>query len=94
MKRTKKEKRRLALYFLAILALSFFLITSVTGNIGKIVDNKKELKELETYYEELIKEEESLKSEVTKLSDKDYLARYAKEKYLYSKDGEIIIRFD
>ena len=26
------------------------------------------------------------------LQDKDYLARYAREKYFYSKDGEVIIR--
>ena len=33
-----------------------------------------------------------LKSEVAKLQDPDYVARYAREKYLYSKSGEIIIR--
>ena len=36
--------------------------------------------------------EEELKATVTKLQDPDYVARYAREKYLYSKDGEIIIR--
>ena len=36
--------------------------------------------------------EDELKATVTKLQDPDYVARYAREKYLYSKDGEIIIR--
>ena len=34
----------------------------------------------------------SLTSEVTKMNDPEYLARYAKEKFLYSKDDEVIIR--
>ena len=45
--------------------------------------------------EELIgglEEEETLKSEIVKLQDDEYIARYAREKYLYSKDGEIIIK--
>ena len=29
-----------------------------------------------------------------KLNDPDYIARYARETYLYSKDGEYIIRLD
>ena len=36
--------------------------------------------------------EEELKGQVNKLQGPDYIARYAREKYLYSKDGEIIIR--
>ena len=36
--------------------------------------------------------EEVLKSDATKLQDPDYVARYAREKYLYSKDGEIILQ--
>ena len=30
--------------------------------------------------------------DVEKLEDPDYIARYAREKYMYSKDGEIILR--
>ena len=30
--------------------------------------------------------------DVDKLQDPDYIARYAREKYLYSKDGEFIIK--
>ena len=52
----------------------------------------------EKYYIEndlyaLLKEEEKiLESDIQKLEDPSYVARYAREKYLYSKDGEIIIR--
>lgn len=37
-------------------------------------------------------EEEALNSDIKKLNDPDYVARYAREKYLYSKNGELIIR--
>ena len=32
--------------------------------------------------------------EIQKLKDPDYLARYARENYLYSKDGEYIIKIE
>lgn len=94
MKVSKKDKRRILFLGLAIVILSAALVTSVIDNLDDVFSNKKQIAELEVYYEELIGEEESLKSEVTKLSDPDYLARYAKERYLYSEDGEIIIRFE
>ena len=31
-------------------------------------------------------------SDIKKLKDPEYVARYAREKYMYSKDGELIIR--
>ena len=37
------------------------------------------------------KKEAALKVDVEKLQDSDYIARYAREKYLYSKDGEFIL---
>ena len=53
---------------------------------------KKEKKEYTTKLEKLKDKEDELNNTVTKLQDPDYVARYAREKYLYSKDGEIIIR--
>ena len=35
-----------------------------------------------------------LELEITKLQDKDYVARYARENYLYTKDGEYVIKVD
>ena len=54
--------------------------------------NKQEITLLQSSYEELLDTEEALKAEVQKLQDPDYVERYAKEKFLYTKDGEIIIR--
>jgi cell division protein DivIC len=43
-------------------------------------------------YSASLDKEEELKDEINKLKDPEYMARYAREKYLYSKDGELIIR--
>lgn len=58
----------------------------------KIMKNNQKITILQTSYEELLDTEEALKAEVQKLKDPDYVERYAKEKFLYTKDDEIIIR--
>ena len=58
----------------------------------KIFSNYEEKTNLEQKYQDLLKEEETLSSDIVKLKDPDYIARFAREKYLYSKSGEIIIR--
>ena len=40
----------------------------------------------------LKEEEDELQLEADKLQDPDYIARYAREKYLYSKEGEFVIK--
>ena len=60
----------------------------------QIYKNKKEKQELDIVYKKTLQEEEKLQSEIIKLQDPDYVARYAREKYLYSKDGEIIIKIE
>jgi cell division protein FtsB len=92
MKVSKKAKRRFLLLLFCFFGLSIYLIISLTGYWVKIINNRKETKELQTKYTELLADEEALKSEVTKLQDPSYVARYASEKYLYSKDGMTIIR--
>lgn len=52
-------------------------------------DQKEALKDKLSNLKE---EEEILNSDIKKPEDPDYVARYAREKYLYSKDGELIIR--
>ena len=38
--------------------------------------------------------EDQLESEVVKLQDPDHMARYAREKFGYTKDGELILRVE
>ena len=58
------------------------------------MENRRVESELTKKYEKLLEEEEKLNAEITKLEDSDYLARYAKEKYMLSTDGDTIIKMD
>lgn len=90
----KKEKRRLVIISLVTFVLLSFFATGLYNNFMQIMTNRKEATKLEAEYENLIDRQKSLTSEVTKMQDPNYVARYAKEKYLYSQEGEIIIRID
>lgn len=94
MKKTKKEKKRLFIISSLIVILMVMLVQSVAKDWTEIMDNNKQIKQLTEEYNELLAEEEKLESDVTKLQDSDYIARYAKEKFLYSEDGDTIIRMD
>lgn len=88
----KKRNRRMLLLGLGSIAI----IITMTLTIGKywveIFDKYKEKQELEEKLAELQAEEKELQLDADKLQDPDYIARYAREKYSYSKDGEFIIK--
>lgn len=95
MKRvTKKQKRRLLLLTVLIVPLLTLFLSNIFSYWSQIYKNVKEKKELEAKITEKLDEEEKLKTEITRLQDPEYIAKYAREKYLYSKNGEIIIRID
>lgn len=94
MKSTRKEKRRLLFISVTIVVLLVSLVSSVYKDVTKIYKNRKEVAELTNKYENLLADQKKLSSEVAKMQDPEYVVRYAKEKYLYSTDNEIIIRFD
>ena len=91
-KKKNKEDRRIVLLLSTIVVLVLSLIGTVFTDWNKVVKNKKETADLKEKYELLLEEEASLNSEVVKLQDPSYVARYAREKYLYSKEGETILR--
>ena len=93
-KATKKDKRRITVLIIVFVPLLGLFISNIFSYWSTIYSNIKEKKELEKAYKERLEEEELLKSEINKLQDEEYIARYAREKYLYSKDGEIIIKID
>ena len=90
-RRTKKTKRMFSLVLISLAIIGF-----TTFTIGKywleIYDKYKEKKELDKKYVQLKEKEAQLRVDAGKLQDPDYIARYAREKYLYSKDGEIILK--
>ena len=87
----KNAKRMLVFGFFSFIIISFVVVT-LSNIIGQIVDKYKEAHELEEKIIVLKENEKDLTNKILKLQDSDYLARYAREKYFYSKDGELIIR--
>lgn len=90
----KKLKPRRRAIFLTLASLSIIIVMTLT--IGKywieIFDKYQEKKELEIELTALKEKEEELQVDANKLQNPDYVARYAREKYLYSKDGEYILQ--
>lgn len=89
---TTKEKRRLILISMTFIFIISFMCVNIFPDWIKIMNTKKEVEILQKNYEELLDNEQILKAEVQKLKNPEYVERYAKEKYLYTKPNEIIIR--
>lgn len=91
---TKKDKRRLFILTMVFIPLLIYFISNMFSYWSTIYKNVKEKEKLELEYNQRLEDEENLKSEITKLQDPEYIARYAREKYLYSKNGELIIKIE
>lgn len=93
----KKEisiQARRRLFFLRPICLFgiFLVVAFFTINMYDIYKLNKEKQKKENEYVELQEESEYLKNEIVKLRDPEYLAKFARENYSYSKDGEIVIQ--
>ena len=91
---SKASKRRLTFFGTLSLISIFYFIFLLIYNVYTIYDLSMEKKKLEDLYVELQDESETLKIDIEKLNDSEYLANYAREHYLYSKNGEYIIQID
>ena len=89
---TKASKRRLTIFgTISIIAILYFVF-SLFYNIYTICNLQKEKENLENKYVSLQEQAENLKIDIEKLNDPDYLANYARENYLYSKEGEYVLQ--
>lgn len=91
---TIQARRRLFFLRPISLFLVIFVIVTFVSNSVRLYQLNNEKKEKDNKYIELQEESEHLKNEITKLNNPEYLARYARENYSYSKDGELIIKID
>lgn len=90
----KKAKRRLLVFGpIAIFIIIYCAFTLVSTAVD-LYELKNEEKELSDKLDTLKTDASDLKTEITKLQDKDYVARYARENYLYTKNGEYVIKTD
>ena len=91
--KTKAKKFKKSIIFSTLsLGVIVFVMYAFSTYFLEIYNIYKEKQDLTKEITKLENEEEKLESEVQKLKDPEYVARYAREKYSYSKDGEYIIK--
>lgn len=96
MKKIMKNRnlRFIILGGISIFSIIYFVIT-LTTDMSNIKNLKRQEKELNQNLSSLKENAENLKVEIEKLKDPEYIARYAREKFFYSKgSGEYLIKID
>ena len=91
---TKASKRRLTVFgTISLIAIVYFCVSLLyNGYAIYSLSNEKKQKENELV---VLKEKaEDLKQDIEKLNDPQYLADYARENYLYSKEDEYILQIE
>ena len=91
-RKVKKKARRIATFGLISIITIIIIVITLGTSFLELVDKYKEKKEFENQLIALKERKKELESDVKKLENPEYLARYAREKYFYSKDGELILR--
>lgn len=88
----KKSVKRVMFFGILSVVSIILVVSAIAKTFFQIINKYNEADTLESTLAELKENEEVLENDVTKLQDPEYLARYAREKYFYSKNGELIIR--
>ena len=93
-RKTSKSKIRIFLSLIIFGSITVALGYNCLTNIIKIQNLRNEKENLEGKLLVLQEEKEVLETDILKLKDPEYIAKYVREKYFYSKDGELILRLD
>ena len=91
---TPKTVGRMAIIFLFFGTVISTFLYRLFFNLYQVNNLNKELVKLEEEQISLTDREEELEADIKRLSDPEYIARFAREKYFYSKEGEIILRIE
>lgn len=87
-----KKKRKMGnIYGIVFLIISVFLIYTLYAKVQHIKTEEATYQKLVVQKNELKKEKEKLAKEVDSLNDSDYVVRYARSHYIFSKNGEEVI---
>lgn len=93
-RKNKKSKRRLAFFGTFSLIIVFYFLFNLFYYSYRIMVLETTKSNLEKELVSLKKKEENLTTDIQKLKDPEYIAKFARENYMYSKDGEYIIKID
>lgn len=87
----KKKKRMGNIYGIVFIIICVFLIYTLIAKVQYIQAEKATYQKLVVQENELKKEKAKLAKEVDSLNDSDYVVRYARSHYIFSKNGEEVI---
>lgn len=90
--RNKKKKKRIIVISLLCFAINGYLLYSIGSIFNEAHLKEKEKEKLIVELDNLKEKKEELKVEVNRLQDNEYIARYAREKFLYSGKDEYILK--
>jgi len=90
--KAKKQSFRIVVFGSVSLVIIGAILTTIASVWIEIYSKYKEKEELDDKILALKQTEEELSIDVDRLQDPEYIARYLREKYFYSKNGEYIIR--
>ena len=88
----KKLRRRMVFLGFGSILVIVTMIFTMTRYWVLIIEKYQEKKKLEDELLALKDKEKELELDAKKLQDSEYIARYAREKYLFSKNGEFVIK--
>jgi cell division protein FtsB len=92
MDKTKKtstsRKQYRGLLGFVYFGVGVFLVYSLFSNAMLVFLQKRDIVGLENQKEILLEEKEQLENEIELLNDEDYVTRYARENYVFTRDGE------
>lgn len=90
---SKNVKRRVTLV-IGPISIGIFCVTLITivSYLYRINLLNQQKNDLERQLVSLKSEAESMSDEITKLKDPKYIAKYARENYYYTKDGEYVLK--
>lgn len=91
-RRTRKKVLRFVFFGVLSICFVIYFFSIVFDMTVEISGKYKEKNDLNEELNRLKEKEEELSTDVQKLQDPEYVARYLREKYLYSKSDEFIIK--
>lgn len=88
--RTRRRRRTQLLLGVSYIITGVFLVYTLFSNAVSVYQQKRDIAELESQKEVLLKEKGKLEEEIELLNDEDYVTRYARENYVFTREGEHI----
>ncbi len=84
-RRQFRYKKFVGFLFIGISAVLIYILSI---NAIRVINQRNQLIQLQEKKAELEAEKEALAEEVELLNDDDYVARYARDNWIFSKEGE------